>query len=694
MQDQLEGKLILADCYSINNMDAERRETLVSGVRRAQESGLRNYEVKFLRRQADADFGRGAFDDARVLLDRALIQVPADDPDDQRAALLMMLGNAYSAQNQHVDAESRYRESAEVAKSRDDVEVYVDALLNLSRALLAQQKYSQVIEALRDADKALLSLPDAAWKAQRLAVIGELAHRVDVGRNETAHVTAAVTALDRAAAIARRAGDARTESHALGTLGSVAERFDERDKALGHTRVAILKAQDSNALDLLYQWQWQSARILESNGQTDLAIAAYRQAMDTFAVIRPKLSRSTALDFERSVAPLFFGMANLLLTEHDGARDLAAAQANLRQVQDTIERFRVVEIRDYFNEECVVAQEEETDLARLAESAAIVYPIIFDDRLEVLTSYRGQIRRHTAAVTRQDLTNTVSQFRRNLVSRQHQEYRRQGRDLYRWIVEPALQDIREAGIDTLVFVPDGPLRTVPPAAFFDGNRFLIEEFAVSNSLGLTLTSPQPIQRESAKVLASGLTVPVEEFTALPAVGAELDRISELYAMSEYRNQEFRVAPFSRELSAGEYSIVHIATHGQFKADYRESFLLAYDGRITMNALEETVGLRRFLNEPVELLMLSACQTAVGDERAALGLAGIALKAGARSAVATLWSISDNSTSMLVGEFYEQLKNPSMTKALALRQAQLRVLAEQQFQHPFYWSPFLLIGNWL
>jgi CHAT domain-containing protein len=97
--------------------------------------------------------------------------------------------------------------------------------------------------------------------------------------------------------------------------------------------------------------------------------------------------------------------------------------------------------------------------------------------------------------------------------------------------------------------------------------------------------------------------------------------------------------------------------------------------------------------PVELLTLSACQTAVGDERAALGLAGVAIKAGARSALASLWFVNDESTSKLVTEFYQQLQNPTLSKAQALQQAQ-KSLMEQGYQHPLYWAPFLLIGNWL
>ena len=692
--EQLDAKLVMADCYRVMGMNAQLRDTLVSGLQQSNRAQLANYAVEFLRRLADFELRRGAADDARALLDQALISLPADDPDGHRAELLLMFGNAYSLQDQFEDAESRYRESASAADANGNIEGFIDATLNLTRVLVEQLKHASAVDALAEAREMLDGLPNTAWQAQRLAAIGELYHRIDADRNEAAHVKTAVAVLDEAAASARAVDDARAESLALGHLGSIAERFSEWDKALAYTRVAVLRGQQAGALDLLYQWQWQAARILEANGERGHALAAYRQSVSTLEVIRPELLRGSARTFKQVVAPLFFGMANLLLTEHDGEQDLEIAQAHLRQVQGTMEQFKVAEIRDYFNEECVVIQETQADLVRLAENAAIIYPIIFDDRLEVLSSYRGRIHRHTASVSRRELGRTVREFRRELVRRPNHAYRLPGQALYRWIIEAALPGIRAAGIDTLVFVPDGPLRTVPPAAFFDGSRFLIEEFAVSSSLGLTLTSPQPIERESAHVLASGLTVPVENFKALPGVAAELDRISGLYRTTEYRDQDFRLGPMSQQLSEGQYSIVHIATHGQFKADFRESFLLAYDGRMTMDVLEANIGLRRYLNQPVELLMLSACETAVGDDRAALGLAGVALKAGARSAVASLWSISDDSTSMLVGDFYEQLKNPKMTKAMALRDAQIAVLSEQRFRHPFYWSPYLLIGNWL
>jgi len=148
------------------------------------------------------------------------------------------------------------------------------------------------------------------------------------------------------------------------------------------------------------------------------------------------------------------------------------------------------------------------------------------------------------------------------------------------------------------------------------------------------------------------------------------------------------------MSEGEYSIVHIATHGKFDRNHRNSFLLTYDDRMTMNQLEESLSLRRYRQDAIELLVLSACETAAGDDRAALGMAGIALKAGARSALATLWFINDASTSALMQDFYSNLQGDKVSKAEALRQAQIKMLADPERRHPAHWAPFLLIGNWL
>ena len=141
-------------------------------------------------------------------------------------------------------------------------------------------------------------------------------------------------------------------------------------------------------------------------------------------------------------------------------------------------------------------------------------------------------------------------------------------------------------------------------------------------------------------------------------------------------------------------VVHLASHAEFTGDPDTSFVLTHDDRLPMEELARLVRTTRYGDEPVELLLLSACETAVGDERAALGLAGMAIRAGARSAMGSLWWVSDEATSKLVIGFYEALDTPGISKARALQQAQRVLLETSNFQHPYYWAPFLVINNWL
>ncbi len=168
----------------------------------------------------------------------------------------------------------------------------------------------------------------------------------------------------------------------------------------------------------------------------------------------------------------------------------------------------------------------------------------------------------------------------------------------------------------------------------------------------------------------------------------------MYPGTVLENKAFVKERVQSELRDTEYSIVHLATHGEFVREAGESFVLTYDGRLDMDDLEYAMSMTTFREQPIELLTLSACQTAAGDDRAALGLAGIAVKAGARSALATLWFINDQASAVLVSEFYAQLQDPSLSKVKALQQAQLKLVRDSRYEHPIYWSPFLLIGNWL
>lgn len=504
--------------------------------------------------------------------------------------------------------------------------------------------------------------------------------------------------LQEATAVSEQLGEKRLLSYAYGHLGHLYETEHRLEEALDFTRKAVFAAQASHAPESLYQWQWQSGRLLAKLGKLDEALSAYQQAAATLQPIRAEVEASTpaSLSSDRpSVRPLFFELADLLLRRAALTQDEQAAAPYLLAARNAIEAHKAAELRDYFRDDCVdQLQARLTKLERVSASTVIIYPIIFPDRTELLVSFPQGMKRFPVAVPATVLTGEVRAFRRMLEKRTTREYLPHAQRLYEWLIRPLEADLGKLAVDTLVFVPDGPLRTIPMAALHDGERFLIARYAVATSPGLDLTDPQPIDRTRVQLLSSGLTQSVQGFPPLPYVADEISRIRSVFGGEQLLDKEFIEPRLEGELKDGRYSILHIATHGEFATEVEKSFLLTFDDKLTVTDLEKLVGFFRFRREPLELLTLSACQTGIGDDRAALGLAGIAIKAGARSALATLWFINDEASAELVSEFYRQLHQPSVSKAHALQRAQLKLLSDRVYEHPAYWSAFLLLNNWL
>jgi CHAT domain-containing protein len=197
------------------------------------------------------------------------------------------------------------------------------------------------------------------------------------------------------------------------------------------------------------------------------------------------------------------------------------------------------------------------------------------------------------------------------------------------------------------------------------------------------------------VLAAGLTEGRSGFSALVNVESELNEIQTKLPSRVLLNEAFTSSALQRQIDALPFPIVHLATHGQFSSKANETFVLAWDRPINVNELSSLLRNSDDMRPtPIELLVLSACETAAGDTRATLGLAGIAVQAGARSTLASLWALNDESAARLMSQFYQELADTSVSKAEALQHAQLSLLHDPNFRHPLYWAPYVLIGNWL
>jgi len=639
---------------------------------------------------------QGRFEEAFEMLQAGLDDARQANRRDLEAAILNDTGLTWALSGQVGPAAVAFERAATMAGEAGLSDLQATACINGAHFSVDQGELDGVAEKLAECSAVVDRLDSPRRRAAQATAIGTVyAHGQRYHAAPAEWRLKAFEALDAGRQAALEAGDGRSESYALGYIGGLYEDERRHEEALAYSRRAAFLAQANDAPEALYLWQWQIARALRGLGDMDGAIVAYRQSIGTLNQIKGNLVAGSTDTFRERVGPVFFELADLLLERSATLEDPALVERNLLAVRETIEEVKVAEVQEYFRDACMVGAGSSEEVESVASDAAIVYPILFPDRTELLVSLPSGLKQYTSRVGLEELTQEVRDFRREIERFDGQEdYLNHGRRLYGWLLEPLVADLEAEGIHTIVMVPDGPLRTIPMSALYDGRQFMIERFAFATTPGLTLTSPQPLARTSVEMLASGLTESVQGFPALPSVATELESIGSRFPSKVYKDADFQVARVEDEIARGEYSIVHIATHGQFDSDHTRSFLLTYDDKLTMDDLQATIGARRYQEEPVELLVLSACQTAAGDDRAALGLAGVAIQAGARSAVATLWFISDESTAQMISEFYRLLEETSVSKAEALRVAQVQLLSDPRYRHPSYWAPFLLIGNWL
>jgi len=639
-------------------------------------------------------------DAATQYLTQALEMTTAQDSPRTLAAIHNNLGLAQVAQQRMKDALASFTIAAEKASLAGDRPLTVSARVNAARATLALNQPEAARNWLDQALDSLKDMDDSHDKAVGLIQVG-LGYqqlRAAMPSADAPLVLRAAGVFVEAGTVAEKVGDTRMRSYADGYLGHLYETDRRYDEGLHLTRKAIFSAQAANAPESLYRWHWQLGRLLADTGHIDDALSSYDQAATVLRPIRMEVAASLmngAATGEELIRPLFFEQADLLFKKASSTDDANVAETYLRQARDAIENYKAAELRDYFRDQCVDAlQAKLTKLDIVSPTTAIVYPIVFPDRTELLVSFSSGLVRYSVPLSAGALTEEVRAFRKTVEKRTTLEYLEHAQQLYDWLIRPLESELIRHKIETLVVVPDGALRTIPFSALHDGKSFLIQHYAVAMTPGWYLTDPHPLDRSKIRFLAAGLTKSVQGFPSLPYVEQEMETVRGLFDADRMINQDFRAGSLEQELRESRYGILHIATHGKFSTDANDSFLLTFDGKLTMTDLEKLIGLFRYRQDPLELLTLSACQTAVGDDRAALGLAGVAIKAGARSALATLWFINDEASAELISEFYRQLRDQSVSKAVAIQRAQIKLLGDRVYDHPAYWSPFLLLNNWL
>lgn len=674
--------------------------TLNDALRLAERADDRAGMAAALGSLGNAALALGRTDEAEDFFSRGLELAQNLGDQSLAAGLLTNLGNHQVALKKHAAALESYEEGAALAREIGDSLNELKALSNAARVALALDRLEYSSGVLDVAEQRRVDLPNVHQALYVLIHLAKTNQELASASPKRArkHLLRAHQLLQEARGKARNFADSRATSYALGNLGALYQSENRGEEALYLTRMARDSAEQANAADALYRWHWQEGKLLWSQGRAAAAIAAYQRAVEVLEETRQEtLARygEAELNFRRTIVPVYLDLVDALL-QSSAKVDVERSQPLLLAARATLERFKAAEMRDYFRDDCSAdLAARSTALELVAKDAAVIYPVVLDDRLELLVSTHERTSRHTVPVAREQLAEQVARLRQaTQIHTSTSAHRAPARKLYQWLVAPYAKRLAEEKITTLVFAPDGPLRSIPMAVLMDGTTYLSDRFALATTQSLSLVDPQPLEERGRRVLLAGVSESVQGFGALPNVGRELEAVEQRYGGTLLLNEDFTVDRISDAMQSIRPSLVHIASHAVFTGDPETSFVLAHGERLNMERLSGLVGSSKFGDEPLELLVLSACETAAGDERAALGLAGVAIRAGARSVLGSLWSISDEAAYEIVVHFYEALDLDGVTKAEALRRAQASVRADPRFEHPYYWSPFLMINNWL
>jgi len=635
------------------------------------------------------------------------------------AHVLNNYGNILTVEKRFNGAIKQYNKCLSIINDVPDTKLLKSiVLLNLVFVLHKKAVYNDILPALEKTLIQVQQLEDCSDKAAIFIALSikirEIQNMNDSPRHDL--TITAIQLLENALWIGEDLKDIRIISQASGYLGKIYEDEGDFVQAFEYTRKAIFVVQQGKFNEILYLWQWQLGRLFKKTGDHNNSYLSYENAINTLNPIRQQLFfgiRGYENLFETKVRPIYLGMADIFFDQAENENNIDVRNNKLKQARDTMESLKQAEIQDYFDDECLISFPKNANiLDKTPSNTAVIYPIPFLNHLTILISLPDGIKKFNIPVSSKKLDEKVREFRYQLEDWdevndwketwygrlnegiESSEIVETARQIYDWIIDPIEPELTDHNIDTILMVPDGSLRLIPFSALYDGTFFLIEKYAFVTIPAINLTDTLCIKKQENKALLGGLSEGRHGYLPLNGVKRELQTINSIVDGEMLIDKDYTLENLTKKFKLSNYSIVHMATHGVFGGSQNSTYILTYDRKLKMNQLEKLISLTKFNQNNIDLLVLSACQTAQGNERAAFGLAGIALKAGARSAIATLWTVDDQAAYRILIHFYDQFKFYSqMTKAKALQSAMKQMVVDTQYCHPSYWAPFLLIGNW-
>lgn len=555
------------------------------------------------------------------------------------------------------------------------------------------------------------------------------------------------TLLDRAEEQASQLNDRRTLSYVLGHRAKFYELTEQIKPATQVTQTALDLSQSVRAEDISYQWQAQLGHLLAKQDERENAIAAYTAAFETLQILRTDLITANIdqrFYFRDNIEPIYRELVALLMpatapkNTSNGSK-IKTSQKELDLARQVMDSLKVAELENFFQAACVNIKTELGDALKTGNAG--IYPILLENRLEILlqlptatdndsiqtkadtedSAVKYTLRRFSTEVKKEEIQNVIKEIQPHLdayAAGAIGSLQSTSQKLYNYIflaqevgtseqavtladaLEIEMQDIDHP---TLIFVLDGALRSIPMGILYDSKqqKYLLEKYAIALNLGIEVRESTPLPKGDAlRVLAAGVKNPPKQlkFPALPNVPSELAEINNSAASVEVLQENtFTQNRFNQQLNNARYQIVHLATHGTFSSNRDETFIVAQDTKILVDQLSEMFRNTQAIQNPIEMIVFSACSTAEGDDRAVLGLAGATVQSGAHSAIAALWSVDDRASVTFARLLYRYLNDlgdddPEIGRAVALQQAQLKMKELYESKNK-YWAPYVLVGSW-
>jgi CHAT domain-containing protein len=506
---------------------------------------------------------------------------------------------------------------------------------------------------------------------------------------------AALSIAQKARLLAQELNNERAESYASGTIGNIYNSLGQEFESKKYLEQAMGLAQSIQAWDIAYQWQWNLGHLYQVNHNIDKAVEYYRAAISSLDQVRGSiLAVNTVIqwEFKEKVEPVYQEYMELILSQD---------KPNLKQAVKIQEKLKLAELETFL--QCgklpAISLRNDNKLNKLPPT---IYLIKLKNIVKVIVrTPQGRFYQHS--LDARLLINSIDSLITGVQNKEFTGIQQSNllvysQAIYDLLFAPIKQYLPHSG--TLIFVLDTYFQNFPVSMLHDGKNYLIDSYNIATSSSSDFWQSPALKSNNLIALIAGIfkespslknpLVP-KNFQVLPEVETEIANIKgSTTSALVLANAEFTSDRFQQEIENNLLTVVHLSTHGQFSSDPEKTFVLAWDVPVDVRELRFLLKTER---SGIDLLVLSACQTAKGDRRSALGIAGIAAQAGARSTVASLWLVEAESTALLMEEFYKGLKN-GMTKAEALRLAQLKLMSNPKYENPYFWSGFILVGNWL